>query len=54
MNDATLEALYAEFADEDRELSEAGLGFYVANLELVLAYAKVKTRRDDLFKRLAH
>ncbi len=32
-DDATLEALYAEFAEEDRELSEAGLGHYVANLE---------------------
>jgi ABC-type phosphate transport system auxiliary subunit len=34
MNDATLEALYAEFAEEDRELSEAGFSHYVANLEL--------------------
>jgi antitoxin component of MazEF toxin-antitoxin module len=25
-----------------------------SNLELALAYAKVKTRRDELFKRLAH
>jgi ABC-type phosphate transport system auxiliary subunit len=33
LDDATLEALYAEFAEEDRELSEAGLGQYVANLE---------------------
>jgi ABC-type phosphate transport system auxiliary subunit len=34
LDDATLEALYAEFAEEDRELSEAGLGQHVANLEL--------------------
>ncbi len=32
-DDATLEALYAEFADEDRELAEIGLAEYAANLE---------------------
>ncbi len=31
--DAELEALYAEFADEDRELAENGLTEYAANLE---------------------
>ena len=31
-DDVDLEALYAEFADEDRELAEAGLGEYVDNL----------------------
>lgn len=33
VDDAELEALYAEFADEDRELAEAGLPEYSANLE---------------------
>jgi ABC-type phosphate transport system auxiliary subunit len=32
-DDVRLEALYAEFADEDRELAEAGLAEYTANLE---------------------
>ncbi len=32
-DDATLEALYGEFADEDRELAEVGLAEYAANLE---------------------
>ncbi len=32
-DDVELEALYAEFADEDRELAEAGLAEYTANLE---------------------
>ena len=32
-DDVELEALYAEFADEDRELAEAGLAEYAANLE---------------------
>ena len=32
-DDARLEALYAEFADEDRDLAEAGLTEYAANLE---------------------
>ena len=32
-DDASLEALYAEFADEDRELAEVGLAEYAANLE---------------------
>ncbi len=32
-DDAALEALYAEFADEDRELAEVGLTEYAANLE---------------------
>ena len=32
-DDVELEALYAEFADEDRKLAEAGLVEYVANLE---------------------
>lgn len=31
--DAALEALYGEFADEDRELAEAGLTEYAANLK---------------------
>jgi ABC-type phosphate transport system auxiliary subunit len=33
LDDAELEALYAEFADEDRELAESGLTEYAANLE---------------------
>ena len=33
LDDVNLEALYAEFADEDRELAEAGLSEYAANLE---------------------
>jgi ABC-type phosphate transport system auxiliary subunit len=33
LDDSRLEALYAEFADEDRELAEAGLAEYAANLE---------------------
>ena len=33
LDDAELEALYAEFADEDRELAENGLTEYAANLE---------------------
>ncbi len=33
IDDAELEALYAEFADEDRELAESGLTEYAANLE---------------------
>ena len=32
-DDVELETLYAEFADEDRELAEAGLVDYAANLE---------------------
>lgn len=32
-DDVELEALYAEFADEDRELAEVGLAEYTANLE---------------------
>jgi len=32
-DDAALEALYAEFADEDRELAEAGFAEYATNLE---------------------
>ena len=32
-DDARLEALYAEFADEDREFAEVGLSEYAANLE---------------------
>jgi ABC-type phosphate transport system auxiliary subunit len=32
-DDVELEALYAEFADEDRELAEIGLAEYSANLE---------------------
>ncbi len=32
-DDAELEALYAEFANEDRELAESGLTEYAANLE---------------------
>ena len=32
-DDVRLEALYAEFADEDQELAEAGLSEYAANLE---------------------
>ena len=32
-DDVELETLYAEFADEDRELAEAGLAEYAANLE---------------------
>jgi hypothetical protein len=32
-DDAELEVLYAEFADEDRELAESGLTEYAANLE---------------------
>ena len=31
-DDAELEALYAEFADQDRELAEAGLAEYASNL----------------------
>ena len=31
-NDVALETLYAEFADEDRELAEVGLAEYAANL----------------------
>lgn len=33
LDDAELEALYAEFADEDRELAESGLAEYAASLE---------------------
>jgi len=33
LDDTELEALYAEFADEDRELAEVGLAGYAANLE---------------------
>ena len=33
LDDIELEALYAEFADEDRELAEVGLAEYAANLE---------------------
>ena len=32
-DDVELEALYSEFADEDRELAEAGLADYATNLE---------------------
>ena len=32
-DDVELEALYTEFADEDRELAEADLAEYAANLE---------------------
>jgi len=32
-DDVALETLYAEFADEDRELAEVGLAEYAANLE---------------------
>ncbi|MGI8883974.1 MAG: hypothetical protein ACR2IA_07005, partial [Pyrinomonadaceae bacterium] len=32
-DDVKLEALYAEFADEDRERAEAGLAEYAVNLE---------------------
>jgi ABC-type phosphate transport system auxiliary subunit len=32
-DDVELETLYAEFADEDRELAEVGLAEYAANLE---------------------
>ena len=32
-DDVELEALYAEFTDEDRELAETGLAEYAANLE---------------------
>jgi hypothetical protein len=32
-DDARLEILYGEFADEDRELAEASLAEYVAGLE---------------------
>ena len=32
-DDTELEALYAEFADEDRKLAEVGLAEYAANLE---------------------
>ncbi len=32
-DDVELEALYAEFADEDRDLAEAGLADYADNLE---------------------
>ncbi len=32
-DDVELEALYAEFADEDSELAEAGLAEYAANLK---------------------
>ena len=32
-DDVELEALYAEFADEDRELAEASLAEYAVNLE---------------------
>ena len=32
-DDVELESLYAEFADEDRELAETGLAEYAANLE---------------------
>lgn len=33
LDDAELEALYAEFADEDRKLAESGLTEYTATLE---------------------
>lgn len=33
IDDAALEALYGEFADEDRELAEVGLDQYAANLK---------------------
>jgi hypothetical protein len=39
--DARLEVLYAEFANEDCNLAKSGLGDYVANLErenVVIAY----------------
>jgi len=32
-DDVELEALYGEFADEDRELAEVGLSEYAVNLE---------------------
>ena len=32
-DDAVLETLYGEFADEDRKLAEVGLAEYAANLE---------------------
>ena len=32
-DDTELEALYGEFADEDRKLAEVGLAEYAANLE---------------------
>ncbi len=32
-DDVELETLYAEFADKDRELAEAGVAEYAANLE---------------------
>ncbi len=32
-DDVELETLYGEFADEDRELAEAGLSEYAVNLE---------------------
>ncbi len=32
-DDVELEALYGEFADEDRQLAETGLSEYAANLE---------------------
>ncbi len=32
IDEAEIEALYAEFADEDRELAESGLTEYAANL----------------------
>lgn len=34
LDDAELEALYGEFADEDRELAEVGLADYAAKLAL--------------------
>jgi ABC-type phosphate transport system auxiliary subunit len=33
LDDAALEALYAEFADEDQEIAEVGLSEYASNLE---------------------
>ena len=33
LDDTEIEALYVEFADEDRELAEVGLAEYTANLE---------------------
>lgn len=33
VDDAELEAIYAEFANEDRDLAEAGLAEYALNLE---------------------
>jgi hypothetical protein len=33
LDDAEIEALYAEFAGEDRELAESGLTEYATNLE---------------------